>query len=169
MCDRKRARRMERARAADQAERREMAEESEEERERISSEADPLCVLASAALSLTAVLVQDVRAFTELVNSPGGGVYLYSKKANMMFVHVAPTPTDPWCDPFVPSGPKCSTANAATFDSYFGSEHQVSMLQYTAREAHLLYMPSSLAYSSLAQAGFVSGVGGYGVGKVNGQ
>ncbi len=80
-----------------------------------------------AALSLTTVLSQDVRAFTELVHSPDGGVYLYSKKMNMMFVHVPLTPAAEWCDAAVPSGTKCSTPNAGTFDSYYGSEHQVRM------------------------------------------
>merc|ERR1712216_493293 len=98
--------------------------------------------MGSANQAKQSAMFQDVRTFSELIHSPSGGVYLFSKKANMMFVHVPLTNQPVWCDGAVPSGTKCSTPNDSTLHSYFASEHQ---------------------------AGFVSGVGGYSVGLVNGQ
>ena len=51
---------------------------------------------------------------------------------DQMFMHVPITPTDPWCDVNVPSGTKCSTPNADTFDTYFAAEHQVCLTDFLA-------------------------------------
>mmetsp|Transcript_4520 Transcript_4520/g.7366 ORF Transcript_4520/g.7366 Transcript_4520/m.7366 type:complete len:103 (-) Transcript_4520:138-446(-) len=85
---------------------------------------------------------QDIRAFTELVHSPDGGHVLFSKKHNQSFVYIPITHQVAWCDNATPAGPSCSTPNGPTMHSYMASEHQ---------------------------AGFVSGVGGFSVGKTMGQ
>lgn len=85
--------------------------------------------------------MQDIRSFQSLAHSPSGGVYLYSKKLNEMFVHVHPEGVAAWCD-ISPNGEKCATANDAVFDTYWAAEHE---------------------------AGGVAGVGGSSVGLINGQ
>ena len=90
-------------------------------------------------------MFQHIRHFSELVHSPNGGFYLYNAGLNHMFTHVPLTHTPRWCDATAAGVTVCSSADMpphAVHSSYFNAEHQ---------------------------AGFVAGVGGYGVGMVNGQ